>query len=285
MKNIPILIMSLILVLSCNKDNQETSITSNSNVIEKIFVGSLINPSNIELQNFYNEGYTIINGDVKFIKDEGLITFVAFSNVRKIEGSLFIENSPNLTNFNGLEKLEEIGNDFHYLGDGIDNINNIDGISNLKSIGRDLYISSLFNIDNLHCFKKLEFVGRDMNLFYLTIINVDFLKNITTINGNLLFYHLHQLENITGLSNIETIDGDLILGQSLTWPNNSLITNLNGLEKLKRISGNFHINYQIQDFCAIKNLITTNGIDGQLFISSTEYTEDQYSSYFGNCTK
>lgn len=66
-----------------------------------------------------------------------------------------------------------------------------------------------------------------------TIANLNGLKNITQIIGNLNISNAPSLTDISGLSNLESVGGDFEID------NNPLLTNFDGLSKLKTVAGSF----------------------------------------------
>ena len=85
------LIIAFCLLVGCSK-NAELPTDSNPLPLpgDKIYSGDLINPTMEELQVFYGENYTIINGNVFLDSIQGLTDLLTFSNVKKIDGEFNI---------------------------------------------------------------------------------------------------------------------------------------------------------------------------------------------------
>ena len=138
-------------------------------------------------------------------------------------------------------------------------LENIDGLSNITDINGFFQIagsSSLKNIDAL--------------------ANLVSVKSILTITNNAL------LENINGLISLKSVGGDLQIRH------NPFINSLEGLNALENIGGNLNLspNERLNDFCAIKNFLISDGLVGSIFeMQFNKYNTSRQNIIEGDCFK
>ncbi len=124
-----------------------------------------------------------------------------------VDGSLMIQQNPNLTNLNGLENLQTIGDDVFIENNPL--LEDIDGLSGLVSVVGELEI---------------------YNNAVLT--NIDGLSSLTTISSSYLYIELNPLlTNLDGLSSLTYVDGDIDID------NNTSLTDFCGLYNIFIING------------------------------------------------
>ena len=262
MKNFPFIILLItITFFSCKKDNENNI----NEPTDKIFVGNLINPDNYELQDFYENEYNIIKGNVVFEKQQ-LINLAALGNVKRIEGSLKLNNNFNLQNLNDLKNLVEIGMDLELSRSQIPSLS---GLDNLEKVGNDILLSYL-PISDLNPLNKITQVNGKLTLNYLTELeSLSGLDNLTEVKSQFTLFNLSisDFNNLSSLSNI---------GGSLNIMNINTPVNLMGLESLKYIGGEVDIsNYYNID----SHLITLDGfspdyVEGSIIIYNQTNLED-----------
>ena len=165
-----------------------------SNIPQNIYPSNLINPSFLELQDFYDRGYDGINGNLELTEIDGLLNMLTLSNIKTINGHLIVSQNPDLISFEGLENLTNIGGDLIL---NQNRITNIDALSNLTNINGDLHI-----IDN-------------------ALTNIDGLSNIISVSGDLIIsgnYHLVDLCGIKTLLTINGVGGNTTINSNLYNP-------------------------------------------------------------------
>ena len=137
-----VLVVLLMIVItfssSCKKDDAEVQ-------PENSYDFDLINPTFKELQDFYNAGYTIINGNVQLSDTDSLEDMFTLSNVTSITGGFSVLGNDELISFNGLENLISINGPFSIGGpfqnQGNKSLKSLEGLDNLQILGHDFYIS------------------------------------------------------------------------------------------------------------------------------------------------
>ncbi len=150
--------------MACSKKNDEEQ---KETPPIKEYAGSLVNPTDLELQDFFENGYNLIRNDVEFNNVENLVNLAALSNLREIKGDLWLNNNRNLMSLDGLENLKTIG-------------------GNLKIHGEDYYwVNGKYKLTNLDGLSNLEYVGKSINIIYQSdLINFCGLKKVLGLNIN-----------------------------------------------------------------------------------------------------
>lgn len=256
MKKLLLLALIITTVFSaCEKDDEDSN--EPTEPVNETFVGSLINPTATELQEFYDGNYKIIKGDVKFEEDDGLRNLFALSKVEKIEGSFSLINNQNLESLDGLNKLSYIGQDFFFNGQKYRELENIDDLESLIRIGGSLTIINAFQLKNLEGLKNLESIGEHTYLRIMpNLQNIDGLNNVQNISGNIDLYGLSKLESLNGLSNLTNVGGYFYISNSI----------------------------RLYDYCAIKDLVNNDGIAGTFITFENQYNPTIEDFNNGNCS-
>lgn len=228
-----------------------------------VFDGNIELTSQAEVDEFGENGYTIVTGSFSIVTKDLNIT--------------------DITNIDGIQQLTEVGADFYLSSTRIENIN---ALSNLKSIGGSVTIAGNPLLENIDFLNEITEIKSDVTITLngsavisgfqnvtviegdLDIRNMDDLTTIsgfnslTTIKGLLRFRSLISISDFSGFSNVTSIEGDLdIFG--------SLITNLEGFSSLTNIGGDFvlNANYFLENVDGLSNL---NNVGGSLdFISNS----------------
>jgi len=248
-------IIMFLIFTSCNKDKTENDITTS----QKIFTGSLINPSPEELQSFYNSNFQIITGDVEFTNMINTTDLVDLSNVIEIQGNLHLINNVNLISLEGLESIEAIGGDL-ILSDN-NSLKNVNGLQNLSTIAGKLEFIDLENLENLDGLISLLKVGNRFSL-----------------------YNLVNLESIEGLAKLKSIGKNLGINNHSNFIY-SKIASLDGLQSLSFVGSNIEINNNasLNDFCALKTLLSHDGFQGEFYVSGNYYNPTLEQIAYGEC--
>jgi len=114
--------------------------------------------------------------------------------------------SENITNLNGLNQLEEVGDDFIIKSNKA--LPNLSGLHNLTMINGDLVIEDNDALQDIAGF-----------------------NNLTTLYGDLIIKGNAALKDIKGFNNLEEVHGELII------ENNELLQTISGFNNLKTVSG------------------------------------------------
>ncbi len=180
-----VLFLITLFFTSCEKDDKDETPTNSPT-----FIGSLINPGETELEIFYNEGYSIVAGDIEISNDAEITNLNKLSNIVEIQGDLTIQNNHELIN--------------------------IDGLNKLKTVGGNLILSRLFKIEDLSGFSSLETVGANFLMNSLTQITnfqgLNQLKSVQQTFGmeNVSPWTEPQLQSTDGLESLEYIGANII---------------------------------------------------------------------------
>jgi Secretion system C-terminal sorting domain len=193
-----------------------------------------------------------------------------------IEGSLHIEGN-DIVNLDALASLNSIDSNLTIRKNRY--LKNVDGLQNLSSVGGSLDIHWNYNVKNIDSLQSLDSLGGDLLLYSTGLIDVNGLKNIKRIYGDLLIIDNDELLNLDGLNNIESVTGDLEIIQNEFLENlqglssnnhvggdiwimsNASILNLDGFQNISQLSKNFRIYYNssINSLYGLENLTSVNG--------------------------
>jgi len=298
MRNYQIIILLIVLLISaCKKDDQNTPITPS----DKIYVGSLVNPDNSELQNFYEKKYNIVEGDIIF-ENQNLINLTSLEHVKKIEGSLVLAGNNKLQNISALKNLTEIGKNLEISDSpisslsGLDNlekvensislsylpIDNLVPLSKIKMINGNLVLNYLTELENLSGLDQLTEVKSEFTLFNLPISNFENLNSLTNIGGNFKILSVNNTVNLKGLDSLKNIGGDVNI--SNYYQNESLLKSLDGFNP-DYVNGSLLISNQknLENFCSLKNIFENDHLSGEFICADNKYNPTIEDILVGEC--
>jgi hypothetical protein len=203
-------------------------------------------------------GCTEIEGDVN-INGISVTNLIGLNLIELIDGSLNIEDNPNLINLIGLNSLINIGSSFNLQNNS--SLINLEGINNLQSIGGLLSIFGNDNLNNLSGLDSLSYIGMLSVGGNINLVSLTGLENLVSIGSDFILGLSPALENVLGLESLQQIGGDLVF-----YTNYSLTT-LEGLENLISVSSLLWIdnNYSLESLAGISNIST---IGGDLYIGN-----------------
>ena len=87
-----------------------------------------------KLRDFYNGGYTKIEGGLYISSIDSLEDLHYLSNLKEVLGELYIQFNANLTSLKGLENLHAIRNSLYVYAN--DKLTSLDGLENLSTISK-----------------------------------------------------------------------------------------------------------------------------------------------------
>ena len=161
----------------------------------------------------------------------------------RIKGYLYVRNSADITNFDGLANLSSVGGKL-LIRDN-DALTNLDGLANITSVGGSLYIVRNAALTNLDGLAGLTSVGGYLEIDYNAALNnLDGLASLTSVGSFLIVRSNAALTNLDGLANLTSVGG------SLDIAGNAALTNLDGLASLTSVGGGLDIDYN----AALNNL-------------------------------
>lgn len=174
-----------------------------------VFVGSSLNITNnnklIKISGF--KELRSIEDNLEITGNSALSSTKGFDNLEVINGTLDIFDSPTLTDLIGFVKLNTIRDGMEIRGTGLTDLT---GLNELQIINGSLLGNSVYITDNP------------------SLISLDGLENLDTIQRSLFLTGNQQLESIGALSNLKSIGGKLSIHNSSI----SEITPLNGIEPI-----------------------------------------------------
>ncbi|AXG72284.1 thrombospondin type 3 repeat protein [Kordia sp. SMS9] len=197
-----------------------------------------------------------------------------FNSLETIGGNLRINQTKSGVEIDGFYNLQYIGEDFIM---GAIGFSSIIGFTQLQRVERDLKFSCVriyedaVNATNL--FTSFTSIGGDLriagfNTCGLPRIGLDFLNNLTTIEGDIF---VDKATVRSGLSGLETLGGNLYLKGAQQFP---------PLPNIKTIGGNIEIDgygnvYPFGDIDTKVSLEYPNleTLGGSLLVSGTNFTE------------
>ena len=217
--------------------------------------------------NAWDQSLTVLTGEV-WIDPSGSPTSInnidALSNLTSIEGTLRISNNQNLKQINGLRNIASITGSLLITQTGIENI---DALSKLTTLEGDLTVhspgSSMADVEGL---RNLTEINGNLRLsqFY-TLPNIDGLREVSKINGSLTISSNVHLNNIDALSKLTTLDGLLHIGL------NRELVSIEGLSNLTEIGPNGELEILPNQFLAnLDGLRNLRSVAGVLDIQSIE---------------
>lgn len=229
---------------------------------ELIITGGDIN--NLNGLNMISKAYSIQ------ISNSFLTSLIGLSMLDTVY-NLRIDYNSLLTSLNGLNTLSYVG-DFYIRSNPM--LINMTGLSNLKKVATDFHIQDNQNLSDFTGLTKLNEVFTLDIYSNPTIVNLNGLQGITkldnfTVSGNSSLLNLLGLDNITSAHQHCTIEGNPLLTSlnglnnlqeitsgTLSIANNAMLTNFEGLDKLRSIGGlNIQGNINLIDFEGIESLL------------------------------
>jgi len=161
-------------------------------------------PNYLELQEFHNKGYTVINGTITIRDIDNINDLSLLSNVRRITGSLGFFDNLNLTSINGLQNLESVGGLWigglpyihHY-----SNIRSLQGFNPNLKIERFLYITENQYLKELKGLDWITIVDFKVNIDNNdSIVSLSGLGNITNINSQFMITYNKNLTDLCAIN-------------------------------------------------------------------------------------
>lgn len=247
------------------------------------------------------ENLSNVEGNFLLIENLKLNNIFAISNLNYVGDRIVIDDNDSLEDINGFESITSINGVEIYNNN---NLTNLDGLSNLNSVKDIIWINNNNSLPNLNGFKNIttiEHIRIENNSSLTNLIGLDNLlkidsqlyiynnANMTSLKGleNLtslerLYVHsnssLINLEGLSSLSNIVSYNYPISIGYNLS------LTSLTGLENLSQVEGNIQIynNSKLDDFCALKNLLTNGNHDGQISFSEN-FNNPDTTEIINNC--
>ncbi|WP_034057934.1 hypothetical protein [Lacinutrix jangbogonensis] len=283
LKKLVLLICVLPVAFTSCKDDEDVTPAQVVASIDKVFDGNAVLSSQAQVNDFAAENYNTIDGDLLIgfnassTQMSDITSLSQLTSIRAIGGKLNISNNPILSNIEGLNALNFIrGLEFRK--------NAI--ITTLSPLVNVLELTFLQVEDN-DALKNMEGLSGVANIQQYAIVrrNADLLSlnglnNLEAIeDGQFSITESPLLTNISALSNLKLIGGTLSI-------NFTPLTSLNGLSSVESLGGDmfFSFNTQLNDYCALNNLIIQNTYSEEINALGNAYDPTVQDIIDGNCS-
>lgn len=267
----------LITISSCKDKIDDTQ------PVEKIYEGNLKYIDLQGLQEFYENGYTIINGSLEIDYFDNIKDMSLLSNLKRVHGDFHIIVNPELESLEGLNQLDTVSGSFKVVY--CPKITNMKGVENLKYVGVDFRAMNNESMINLEGMDNLNYVGLKFK--------ISSNDNMTSLNGIGSLKTVGALEigesdsfGNDNLQSIEALSGLQEVIHRFEISRNPKLKSLNGLENLIK-SGLVIItkNDLLTDFCSLENVIQSGGLSGSFTVESNSYNPTLDDIINGNCSQ
>ena len=238
MKNIILVFCLFLVCYNCTDDgSQQDDLLNTCDVDNGTFIGEVIITNQTQVDSFGAQCYSKIDGRL-VLNDLGSITdkimdLTPLSNLNEI----YISNQPENLITGGVSIF-------------CDELTSLNGLHNITSVG-------VLSIDGSN-----------------SLVNLEGLRNLTAVENEygtwLRITNNNALESLSGLNNLLKVESGNATAL-LKINNNSALTNLNALENLDFVNGyiifsetcgatdgSICFNYNITDYCGIRNLLASN---------------------------
>jgi hypothetical protein len=155
--------------------------------------------------------------------------------------NLYIQENDELINLEGAPFITKLHNLFINAND---KLSNIDGLNNLSEVDFNVSISSS-SLQSLYGLRNLESV-RNLSITHTQITNFNGLQKITNLQ-NITITHNGNITNFDGFNNLKTVSGSMIISENI---------NLKTLHKLYNINSIHSISITLNE-----KLISLDGLD------------------------
>ena len=203
---------------------------------QNIFNGDVTLSTQQEVENFGNEKYTTINGNLEIT---GTVTELSpLRDLVLINYAFNVRNTTQLTTLKGMDNLEVVNYSYFFHGMQIENNKALKSLEGLEKLTRNNGVLYIINNDEL--------------------INLNGLNNFRLNHfGELRIEGCDKLRNIHGLENFKWLDGDIMI------KDNPVLEDLTAFEKLNFMTGRIRIinNASIQNVNGFEGLNEVDGIE------------------------
>ncbi|TPV33420.1 T9SS type B sorting domain-containing protein [Paucihalobacter ruber] len=243
------------------------------------------------------ENLTKVDGWFSISNNREITNVVGFDSLLTVGAGMDGENDYNnafvfsnnlyLETISGFNKLEKIHTSFRIVSNFY--LRSVEGFSNLKSVDGFFGIMFCPILSTIPDFNKINDISggfeiahtdlpsvsgfnslQTIDIWFIfhdnpSVVQINGFNNLTSISGSVQIFGNEALENISGFYSLLSIGGILSIN------NNESLTTLTGLESLEQIgfpdSDSYIVgNYSLLDCSAICNLLTNNGVIGNLNI-------------------
>lgn len=195
-----LLFISLIFLIGCNRSSDESS--EQNNYPEKIYDGTIVLKTQIEIDDFGRNNYTKITGSLSIIGDansQKIKDLSPLKSIKFIGSRLSIMYNPELNSLKGLNSLEKVGEKIYISGNT--NLTNIQDLNKLSEIGNFFYISQNYKLTNLNGIDKISYLSGLYLIDNTELQTLSGLENLIKIEKNLEIKGNVKLRNFCPIKN------------------------------------------------------------------------------------
>lgn len=219
-----------------------------------------------------------IANSVNIFSMDALANLSGLGQLTEVKTWMAISNIKSLVSLEGLGNLVSVGEGFMVsLNPALESLN---GLDKLTSVGGRLAVTDLPKLKGLEGLPQLASVGGDFELYGLPLLkDLNGLANLTSIAGNFSLSNMPALTNLDGLDHLTTIGGTLNVSSNpqltrltdfkallslggIYLTNNPVLSNVNGLEKIKTIKSqgiSLYGNPALSNLDGLQNITTVVG--------------------------
>lgn len=211
-----------------------------------------------EVDSFGALGYTRIDGSIRIgnpyeFQPNDITNLQPLLGLSVVDTGLFISNC-SILNLNGLDSIKSV-----QVLDLMTNnyLQSIDALSQLDTV-YNLWITFCSSLVNLNGLESLTTIENHCDIYINNSLqSLDGLDNLTSVGG---FFRIAQNDNI---NSIEALGELTSIGSDLNIQENDVLETLNGLENLTTVADLIvNQNPNLEDFCALTYLVDNVGING-----------------------
>ncbi len=211
-----------------------------------------------------NPGTDSIGCDVYIRSDceDPILDLTGLSQIKKIDGYLWIEDNHKLNSLAGLENIEQIG-DFLRIEHN-EQLTAIDNFFSLEKIGQDVEILHNENLQTIAGFESLVEIGGAITIRENQ--NLDEVTGFEEVNSVVQNISIKENPNLTTVDALKKLTS---CSQDIDISNNSILNTLSGFDSLNAIGQHFfiHENKMLNQLNGFGNL---SEIDGDFELTETD---------------
>ncbi|MBK6373410.1 MAG: T9SS type A sorting domain-containing protein [Saprospiraceae bacterium] len=187
-----------------------------------------------------------IAGDLSVLATD-ITNLVGLDNIKSVKGTFFVTGSSMLKNFEGLSKLERIGDAVRIQSN--EGLTSYEGLNNLKVVaGEYCYLEGSPLIKNLNGLNKLDSV---MGIFQVwgmdEMTSLEGLESLKYVANDFAIFRNNNLKNLSGLGGLLQVDGSMRVYE------NNTINSLQGLNNEALLTSSLVVNFNpLLTTCAVE---------------------------------
>lgn len=193
------------------------------------------------LSQLTSVGSGSIGGSLNVSSNAALRDLSGLAGIRSIGSDLYLDNNPLITDLSDLANLDSVGRDLNISSNA--QLRSMSGLSLTSAVGRSITINNNPRLTDLGYLASALSLFTDLDIRSNALLqSLSGLSAVTSV-GSLRIENNDSLLNLDSLSNLGTVNGYLYLR------NNDYLADLNGLVNVNRVYGTLHVifNYRLAD--------------------------------------